>query len=530
MVVAGLVLTVPALFALYQGYIAPTIWTVRGSFQDVDVLRDGARDVGGRNYEVVGEDALGTFGYALLFGAVPLLVLLVAAPLLAFAAHWAGRAGRWVVQVAFAVPIVVGLAPTVLAAGYFLDRLGPEGGAREAVSDPATAPVVLAGFAGSATFGLVCGLGVTLYLAALRRREPGRSVWPGVLVVAGLCALAVPAVALQTFVFPYVVTGGGPTRATVTPILAMFEYGFRNLQPGIGAAVSTVVLVPLAVLGIAAAVLVIVSGLRVEFDPVARDDESRGASGGRPVALALMGAGLIVVPFLAWLGIWPMLSRSVAGSGGEQVPAELAGTILVNTWLTTLISAVGGVAVAALGGFAIGMLRPFGRYSEVLLLPFAPWLFAGVGPLAIANWYDARQAEQLDTFAGLIPPVTIVIPALFLFTLFFKGQERRRREVTGADGGMGRAVLPVLPMVAVVGGITWVVQAQDLLWPLLVSGEPDRFTGPLALMNAMRQFAVSGEAPVGVAFPVWIVVIAGLAFAVAQVLYVDRLAVRAGRR
>ncbi|MEV5413404.1 hypothetical protein AB0K60_31800 [Thermopolyspora sp. NPDC052614] len=528
MVVVGLVLTVPALLALYRGYIGPTFWTVRSGFQDVDVLSGRIRDVGGRNYQVIGEDVLDTFGRALLFGVGPLLAFLVVAPLLALAAHWAGRAGRWVVRVAFAVPMVLGLAPATLAAGYFLDRLRPEDSAREAISNPATAPVLLIGFAGAATFGLVCGLGVTLFLAALRRREAGPPVWPGALVVAGLGVIAVLAAVLQTFVFPYVVTDGGPGHATTTPMLAIFDYGFRDLRFGTAAAAATVVLVPLALLGVAAAVLVIVSGLRVEFDPVARDDGPRGGSGGKGVVLALVGAGLVVVPFVAWIGIWPALSRIVGGSGAEQVPAESLGTIFANTWLPTLLSATGGVVVAALAGFAIGMLRPFGRYSEALLLPFAPWLFVGIGPLAIAHWYDAQRAEQLNSFAGLIPPVPVVIPALFVFTLFFKGQERRLREAGGA-GGLGRAVLPVLPMVAVIGGVTWVVQAQDLLWPLLVSSDPDKYTGPLVLVNVIRQFVVADGGPIGVAFPIWAVVIAGVALAVAQVLYVDRLAIRAGR-
>ncbi|MBO3750725.1 sugar ABC transporter permease [Streptosporangiaceae bacterium NEAU-GS5] len=534
-VVVALALLLPALLALYWSYLGPTIWTVRTSFQDVNLVSGTARSVGTSNYSAIGTRAFHDFAFALSFCLLPLLTFLIAAPLLAFAAHLAGQASRWVIRIAFAVPMVVGVASTALAVSWRLDLFDPNGDARRLISDPVTAPGALLGAAWGTTFGLVCGVGVTLYLAALRRREPGRPIWPGLLVVTGLGVIAAPAIAVQEFVFPFVVTNGGPNRSTMTPMLDMFDFGFRILRPGAGAAVSTIVLLVLALLGVVATLVIILSGLRVEFDPTARSaDETPVWSSGRSIALILGGLGLIIVMFFAWRGIWPALSRSISGSGGDLPAAASSGTIALNTWGPTLISAIIGVGLAALAGFAIGALRPLGRLSELLLLPFAPWLFVGIGPLALAKWQSAQQAERLNTFFGLIPPVAIAIPALFVFTLFFRGQQRRSQELVAQGVAPGdafvRTLIPGLPLLALLGGLTWLVQAQDLTWPLLVGSEPDRLTGPVALLLSSEQLAVSSQAPVNLALPATVVVLAALALALAQGFYLDRIAIRAGRR
>ncbi|HRE27220.1 MAG TPA: hypothetical protein PK954_11345, partial [Anaerolineales bacterium] len=49
------------------------------------------------------------------------------------------------------------------------------------------------------------------------------------------------------------------------------------------------------------------------------------------------------------------------------------------TWFNTLVPPLVGLVIqwplALLGGYAIGGLRPLGRHSLWLLVPFAPWLF-----------------------------------------------------------------------------------------------------------------------------------------------------------
>nr|BFF27141.1 hypothetical protein GCM10025732_51060 [Glycomyces mayteni] len=88
-----------------------------------------------------------------------------------------------------------------------------------------------------------------------------------------------------------------------------------------------------------------------------------------------------------------------------------------------------GIAVVAagVGGFAVGALRPLGDASRWLLLPFAPWLFVGTGPLAAAH-LEAVAGEGEWVAIGSFPPrAWIAIPLLFLFTALCWGLEDRRR-------------------------------------------------------------------------------------------------------
>ena len=69
----------------------------------------------------------------------------------------------------------------------------------------------------------------------------------------------------------------------------------------------------------------------------------------------------------------------------------------------------------------------------------------------------------------------MAIPALFVATLLFRGQEARRR---AEGGGVARyLVLPVLPMLPLLFGAVWLWQAQDMLWQLAASN-PERPTAP----------------------------------------------------
>jgi ABC-type glycerol-3-phosphate transport system permease component len=530
-VIVGLLLALPALVALIVNYLLPTIWTISSSFQDVNPLREGSgRPVGTKNYEAISENLGSVLGYGAAFALLPLLTFLIGAPLMAFAAHYSGLAGRWVLRIVLALPMAC-VAPAALAAAYRMDQIGQE----SPLTSIDSAPFALLAAAWVGSFGVLFGVGITVYLAALRRKDTQGSVWPGLLAVAGLGVLAIPAIALQTFTYPYIATAGGPANSTVTPMLEIFDLGFRRFAIGPAAAASTIVLAVLALLGLLAALLVILTGLRIEHDPLRRSaDDPTGWPSSRVIATVLGGLGLLIsLPFL-WNGIWPALSRAISRTGGEEVAIGSSTSLFVNTWLPPLVSVIVSVGLAVLAGFGIGALRPLGRHSELLLLPFAPWLFVGLAPLAIAKWDAVREADQLNTFIGMIPPVGIAIPALFVFTLLFKGQARRREEMlasgmSSGDAGV-RAYLPALPMLVLVGGFSWLVQSLDIFWPLLVASDPDHFTGPMVMLQAMTQFSTQDGPPIFLALPVAAVLVSALVLAAGQVLYLDRIAIRAGRR
>jgi ABC-type sugar transport system permease subunit len=498
-------LLLPAGIALLIGYLIPTVRTMLWSFQERSPLGDGGnRWVGLDNYEeLFADNFIVALFYTIGFAIAPLVTLLLVGPLLAAAAHHAGKPGRLAVRLGLTIPMVC-FAPVALAIAWQIDRFDYE--------IPPRLGLWIAAWL--TMFGLVCAIGVKVFLAVLRGGGPGRSAWPAGLVVGGLAAITLVALALPTFTYPYVISRGGPQGTTATPMLGVFEAGFVVLASGFGAAHATVLLILLAMLGIGAALVVLLSRLRFEFEPAASPNA-------KPWAVVATVAGLLVVLAVTVHGLWPWLSK--LGQFTVDGAESQAGTALVNTWVPTLVSTVIGVGLAAVAGFGIGALRPFGRWSELLLLPFAPWLFIAIGPLAQVKFDSAASGtfDRLDTFLGWIPPIWLVVPALFLFTLMFRGLVR-------SGGGYGPAVLRALPMVALVGAATWLVQSQSLLWGLLVAREDPN--AQVLVLQAVVQVAQTPDAvPIGLILPIPAILVFALGLGALNVFYLDRLAIRVGR-
>jgi ABC-type sugar transport system permease subunit len=501
----GWLFVLPAFVLLLWSYVWPTVWDVWNSFRRVSLFTGTDRGAGSANYDYAfGHGFWGSVGYALTLVAVPLLVVVVAAPALAWAAHHGGTAARWVVRAALALPLVA-YAPAAIAVGWALDHRGA-GTVRTA--------------AWWGTFGLACAVAVTAYLAALRRRTPGRPAWPAALVVGGLLALAAVALALQGFTYPYVISAGGPRGTTTTPMLLLYRSNFVLASLGSGAAVATLLLIPLMLLGIGATVLVIASRLRIEVDPGYRSaDEPRGWPASRLVAVVATVILLAIVLAVSLYGLWPWLSRL-----GDTTPPRGGGSTFLNTWLPPLVSTTVGVGVALLAALGIGAFRPLGRYSELLLLPFAPWLFVGTGPLVGPVYSRMAHGGRLGSFLALIPPTWVAIPVLFVATLLFRGQEARWR---AERGDLARfLVLPVLPMLPLLFGAVWLWQAQDMLWQLTAS-TPEHPTAP-AFIPGYAGY-VPGHTGIGLVLPAALLVLFTLLAIAAQLAYLDRVAVRVGR-
>jgi ABC-type sugar transport system permease subunit len=525
-VVLGLVFLLPALVLLVTSFVEPAVWTIRSGFQRLDGFGP-PKGVGTQNYEqVINGEFWSSFGFALVLGLVPLLLLLLVAPALAWAAHRTGRTGRWVTRGLLCLPLAL-FTPAGLALAWLVYR-------RPEAADPGAAKAAVVGAAAVTLSGVIVAAGVTAYLAALRRRDPRRSPWPALLAVAALAVLGTLAVALQAFTYPWAITGGGPARSTQTPMLQIFDLGFRRFEFGAASAMSTVLLAVLAVLGLLAAAVVIVTRLRLELDGAGRSADAVElgpvGSGTGPVAVIVGGVLLLAVLALSLSGHLPLLRGLF---NGAEAPGELSGgRIVANTYLPSFLSAVSGVLAAALAGFGIGALRPLGRWSELLLLPFAPFLFVGAGPLAIRGYDRIKDVGAVDSFVGVMSPILLVIPVLFVFALLGRGQEIRAQEIRRSAGRVPWArtyLLPALPMLAVSFAVTWLVQSQDLLWQL-VTGLERFMSGPVVAAAARGQFGTDADRiPFDLALPPTVAVLTLLAAVAAQLLYLDRLALRVGR-
>ncbi|MEV3985532.1 sugar ABC transporter permease [Nonomuraea sp. NPDC049758] len=515
----GWLLAVPALLGTLITLVLPTVQTIVLSLHSGGVLQPSSF-VGLDNYGKVlgGEEFWRALGFTLSLTVGPLLVAVVVGPLLALALDRGGallrRAGLVVTSLA-----IVTFSPIGVAAAW-LRGTSPDGPGiatlAEGLRDPATAPGTLRLVVVAATFGVVCALALTAFLPALRGGTAGRAT----IVVGVLVALATVAVGAQAFSIGMALTRGGPERATQTLAGLQYDFAFRMAQFGPGAAVAALTGVLLGVLGVVAVVVAVAARLRVTVLP---KRDRRGAFPGPESGRARAGGGvvagavaLVLVVAVGLVCAWPWISGVLAGGDGAA-SGGLRGQ--VNTWVPAVAGALVSVGVAYLAALGIGGLRPLGARSEWLLLPFAPWLFVGTGPLGVADWQNMRNLRLVDTFFALFPPLLVSVPALLVLTLLCKGlAERNDRDFFGG------VLLPSLPMAGVLAGAVTLVNAQDVLWPLLVAQSPELFTVPVTQMGRLGGF--HGVPDVGASTPLVVVVVALAAVVAAQLRYLDRLAVR----
>ncbi len=509
--VIGLAMLVPALVAWLIVYVVPTATSVVDSFYRKQPFRDvEPRFIGLDNYEhVLTRDFGPALGITLLITLPLLLTLLVGGPVVAWLAHRSGAVGRRLTRLVL-VPLLVLFSPVGVAAAWFAVRR------TDLLRDYPR--LGLTWIIWLILFGAVLAVSVTVFLAVLRRRADEPRSLTAAFVVGAVLGLAGLAYGLQSFDLPYMLARSG--RDTTLMNVAL-QGAFMRIDLGSGAALLTLVGILLALLGVAAVLIVALSGLRVRWVP---DADGRAPSAPATVAvIALLVGCLAVVAYV----LWPWFGE-FGGSGGAdgRLVARLdSAQITINTWVPPLLSAVVGVLVAALAGFGIGALRPLGRFSELLLLPFAPWLFVTPTIQAFGAFNSLAESNNLNTTASLIPPVWLNIPALVLFAILFRGLSEDWR---AGRHSLHRVLLRALPMAALAVLATWLINAQSLMWPMVFGGKPTLFTGPVTVVN-IWQSMLPGSAPVNLALPIAAIVGFALAAAALQWFYLDKLSIRAGK-
>ncbi|WP_035737064.1 hypothetical protein [Glycomyces arizonensis] len=497
---------VPTLFA----YILPTLRTLTMSFESGNFL-SGTESVGGANFEHLFSD--GDFFAGMLPVAVVALSTVVSgavvASLVAWCLHLAGTGARMAARIVCGLAVVA-FAPAALVVAWFLSTYdqGTFGDAG------------LLNWTGLIS-GVVFGSGVLVALAAFRGGDGPARPAATVVTAAGLTAFALTAAALQTFTFTYIV--GFPTEPGMVPLYQVFFHGFTTGDFGYGAAEAVLLLAILAVLGIGAALLFILTRTRIEVTPGPGEPRAFRAGPGVPGILLLIAFAAGVV-----FNLLPWLTRMTGGPHGGSDATD----IMVRTWGPPLITTGVALVAALAGAFAIGVLRPLGDGSRWLLLLFAPWLFVGSGPLVLANYEALVEADALSTFTALIPRAWIAVPALFVFTALFWGLEDRRRSATAlgtpsakANGAFAAAAWP---LVALVGMVVWMVNANDTVWQAFTV-DPDNPTAMIALFDSLNSFGVR-DGGLGIGYPIVLLVVFAAAMVAAAVLYLPRVGVRVGRR
>jgi hypothetical protein len=460
----GLLLLVPAGLVWAFAVVWPTVRLVAASFDRPTELGPGVdvRD----NYSSAFADGFGSSLLAALStAALPLLVFVVVGVLLGWAGSHAGRRVRLAVRCAVAAPLAC-FVPAVAGVVWLFTNLGNDL-SRFARGHASTSDLRIAVLVG--TLPLMCGAGAMVYLAAFRG---GRRT---VMVVTGLAVLTAAAAGVQEFTTQALIVGNGGLGVLgflarwglpTTRILEDTALFGPDGEFGPAAADAVILVAVLAILGVLAVGLLITTGTRLMVAPGRQVPEPPGQPRAKVVA------GVVVVAVLAAAGctLWPWVRGGQFG-GLDEGGHDSVGRFAL-TWLPSLPSTLVGVGVALLAGFGIGAMRPLGRSSELLLLPFAPWLFVGIPPYAVAR--------LLDVHVGLVshtPPTWLSVPALVVFTLLFAGQQQAYRQAV-EEGAPVRAafiqayVRPVLPMVVLVGLVVWVLQANDYFWRALLTLVP----------------------------------------------------------
>ena len=168
-----------------------------------------------------------------------------------------------------------------------------------------------------------------------------------------------------------------------------------------------------------------------------------------------------------------------------------------NSVIVTLLSVVFALIIASLASFAIA--RMITVTGKVLAGLFALGLAIPAQINIVPVYYIFRDLGLTNSFLGLIIiNVTTTIPiSIFILTAFFKEISREMYEASEVDGASPFRIYRsiALPLSRPAMGATaiflFVINWNDLLWPLLLIQEAGKKTLPLAMLAYRGEYFVS---------------------------------------
>jgi multiple sugar transport system permease protein len=273
-----MLLTAPYAIFIAVVFAFPLVFAIWMSFHDFFFTAPGVSVphpfVGLNNYKIAltDPDVLASFGHVgeFLIINVPLTVAL--SLLLATALNRAIR-GRTFFRVAYYVPYVTA---SVAVIGVWLFLFNPDGLVNQILGPLAPNPSWLVNSAWampSIAFYVTwkqLGFFILLYLAALQNvpkelyesaATDGAGPWrsfmavtvPGVRPATVLVLLVAIVTGANLFTEPYLLTaGGGPDKATTTPVLLMYQKGIEQGHPDIASAIGVVLVIVVLVVALVA--------------------------------------------------------------------------------------------------------------------------------------------------------------------------------------------------------------------------------------------------------------------------------------
>jgi ABC-type sugar transport system permease subunit/ABC-type maltose transport system permease subunit len=552
---AGFGLLLPAMCICLFTLLIPTVNTLLISLENIKIA--SAEFVGLENYSAVLKDPIFSKSLGLTFTLMLARVLSAAVVplLLAVAVNEFGRRWRTVARLLAAVPLAL-FAP-VSAALAWSAALNPRTGIVSRILeglglDPIaltvdSAPSMLIFLEGLLAAGIACGIGLPVFLAALRgcgdQPPTGKQIVRPLLISWLIGLLAIAFLPFPAFETSWLVFHGGPVNSTQTLGTYLYRQAFVMFRPGIGAVAAVLALCIAMLAGIIVGLIAVFGRVRMQTVPPGKPSAvftGEGKPKGRRTLFAVLAAWMLLnLLCLLALGLTPILGSLTSAADGLANFLEGGGLHLetiVNTVLPPLVMVVFvQLPLAYLGALGIGALRPLGKWSEAILLPFTPWLLVTVFPLSIAYFEALKTIDGLDNWNNLFPPIALSIPMLFILTLFFKGQESKWRAAqtagkSGAAAFFREVILPSLPLALLLAAAAFLANTQDFIWPLVSVNSEKLWTIPVFLNAFSGQYAsdpgLVAAANVILEAPIFIVFYA--IFALFSIFYLDRLAIVGG--
>lgn len=162
---------------------------------------------------------------------------------------------------------------------------------------------------------------------------------------------------------------------------------------------------------------------------------------------------------------------------------------LLNSVFIALIQTVANVFFSALAGFAFARLY-FPMKNVVFALLLSSLMIPGI-ILLVPKFIILNEMHLVNSYAGLIIPMLITIPNIFLMKQFFETIPRDLEEAALIDGCsyfriFWQIFLPISkPALAAVAIYTFQGSWNEFLWPVIATYSKDMYTLPVG-MSTLR--------------------------------------------
>lgn len=183
-----------------------------------------------------------------------------------------------------------------------------------------------------------------------------------------------------------------------------------------------------------------------------------------------------------------------------------------NTAIYSVVSVALVLLFASMAAYAFAKLRFFAR--EVLFWALVAMLMVPYHLTLIPQFILISELNGLNTFWGMIVPTLANTQALFLMRQFIAGIPDELLEAARVDGAgefriYWQIVLPhTRPILATLGVFVFLWHWNDLLWPLVVAPDPDKYVltvGLNTLQDQETSLAVTMAGAVITFLPVFVI-------------------------